>query len=41
MYWQMLWENYRAIFSEIFGKTVTSKDFEGDVKYHLYFPNVL
>ena len=27
---------YRAIFSEFFGKSVnTSKDFEGDVKYHL------
>tara|TARA_X000001036_G_scaffold429919_1_gene461840 strand:- start:3466 stop:6351 length:2886 start_codon:yes stop_codon:yes gene_type:complete len=27
---------FRAIFSEFFGKTVsTSKDFEGDVKYHL------
>ena len=27
---------YKAIFSEFFGKTVTSKkDFEGDVKYHL------
>ena len=29
-------KSYRAIFSEFFGKTVTSKkDFEGDVKYHL------
>ena len=27
---------FRAIFSEFFGKTVgASKDFEGDVKYHL------
>ena len=29
-------KSYRAIFSEFFGKTVSSKkDFEGDVKYHL------
>ena len=29
-------KSYKAIFSEFFGKTVTSKkDFEGDVKYHL------
>ena len=29
-------KSYRAIFSEFFGKTATSKkDFEGDVKYHL------
>ena len=27
---------FKAIFSEFFGKSVsTSKDFEGDVKYHL------
>ena len=27
---------FKAIFSEFFGKTVsTKKDFEGDVKYHL------
>jgi len=29
-------KSYKAIFSEFFGKTVSSKkDFEGDVKYHL------
>ena len=29
-------KSYKAIFSEFFGKSVTSKkDFEGDVKYHL------
>ncbi len=29
-------KSFKAIFSEFFGKTVnTSKDFEGDVKYHL------
>jgi 2-oxoglutarate dehydrogenase E1 component len=29
-------KSYRAIFSEFFGKTMSSKkDFEGDVKYHL------
>ncbi len=32
----VLGKPYKAIFSEFFGKTVTSKkDFEGDVKYHL------
>ena len=36
MYWLTLWENLITIFSEFFGKGISSKeDFEGDVKYHL------